>query len=226
MTISSFCEWLVLWADDFGIEFRYNPIRRLKVPKVERQIPRYLQPDEIRRLLNSYKKFPTPRMQRKMKVCLHLMYMTAIRRGGIPQLRFEDINYDTGEIEIHGKGGHNYKVTVPPTLLADLRAYAEAEGRCSGTVFLSTLGKPWERSALRRALKRAVRYAGIVGRVTPHTIRHTTATWLYRNTKDIIYTKNQLGHRDIGSTQLYAQADGHRRDKTKLLPGFDRRGKG
>jgi len=60
-------------------------------------------------------------------------------------------------------------------------------------------------SHLRRSVKRYARKAGIeeVERVSPHTLRHTFATRLYRETSNIRMVQKALGHSDLSTTMIY-----------------------
>ena len=60
-------------------------------------------------------------------------------------------------------------------------------------------------SHLRRSVKRYARNAEIeeVGRVSPHTLRHTFATRLYRKTGNIRMVQKALGHSDLSTTMIY-----------------------
>jgi integrase/recombinase XerD len=60
---------------------------------------------------------------------------------------------------------------------------------------------------IHRIVSNTAKRAGIKKRVHPHTLRHSIATHLYKDCKDIVVVSNFLGHSNVSTTQIYADAD-------------------
>ena len=68
---------------------------------------------------------------------------------------------------------------------------------------MATDGGKLDSSYVKQTVKRYAREAGIEKDITPHTLRHSFATDLYRETTNIRLTQKALGHSNLATTQIY-----------------------
>jgi len=80
-------------------------------------------------------------------------------------------------------------------------------------------GKQLQPRYIQEMVSRYAKRAGIKKNVSPHTLRHTFATDLYRKIKDPVTVKNALGHSSITTTMIYVHLVGA--DVEKALSGGD-----
>ena len=77
-------------------------------------------------------------------------------------------------------------------------------------VFLSRRARPLSRVGLWTIVKQHAEAAGLSGKVSPHTLRHSFATHLLDAGADIRSVQELLGHRSLGTTQIYTHVSTQR----------------
>ena len=117
-------------------------------------------------------------------------------------------------VRVKGKGGEQRFVPIGPIAREKLKSYWEFERDSLqkknpnvSQVFLSRNGRQLTRMMIWILLKKWTRVAGIVKKVSPHTLRHSFATHLLEGGADIRSVQEMLGHRDIATTQIYTHLD-------------------
>jgi integrase/recombinase XerD len=117
-----------------------------------------------------------------------------------------------GLVRLHGKGSKQRVVPLGSYALAAVAAYRvrsrpllAARGRGSASLFLNARGGPLSRQSAWAALAAAAEKAGLGGRVSPHTLRHSYATHLLEGGADVRVVQELLGHASVATTQLYTK---------------------
>ena len=106
------------------------------------------------------------------------------------------------------KNGDEETVFLPQRTVEMLRAFVGE--RTSGPLFPASHGGHMTTRSVHRRLEEPAARAGIMRRVSPHALRHTFATALYRRTGDVLLVGRALCHRSVASTAVYAQVDRQR----------------
>jgi integrase/recombinase XerD len=145
------------------------------------------------------------RAQRALAAGVLIMMSVGVRVGELVRLSRRDFSPDDGGLHILGKGSRDRRVFVVDThlrtTLAEL-ARGDGEGR-----LIAPQGAAWSTAQFRRRLT-AFAGAEVVGRkVTPHMLRHTSATLLLEDGVDLRFLQRMLGHENIATTALYAQVN-------------------
>lgn len=142
---------------------------------------------------------------RRDRVLFELLLQTGIRLGSALGTDGHDFDRDRGTLLLRTtKGSRPTTITIPPGLLDELAALATCAG--PGPIFQNPAG--WRLSArcVQRRFQQWLARAGVNRYATPHSLRHTFATDLYRATKDVLLVKESLRHRSIASTLVYSTA--------------------
>jgi len=175
--------------------------------KLDKRIPEFLTLDEINKLLE------TPDLSNPLglrdKAFLELLYASGLRISELVSLDIHNINFETREIRVIGKGSKERVTLMGIPALEALRKYlSDARPRLYGkkktsALFLNSDGGRLTVRSVQRILAGLALKAGIQKSVHPHMLRHTFATHLLNGGADLRVVQELLGHADLSSTQIY-----------------------
>jgi integrase/recombinase XerD len=185
-------------------------IRSIPFKKTGKAVVPYLDKPEIDALLGA----PDRRTAqgRRDHALLLFLYNTGARASEAAQVRIADLNLDAASVKITGKGGKQRFCPLWPTTVSELAALI-GDGVSSRPVFLNRRGCPITRFGIhtvveRNVLKALARSPSLATkRVSPHSIRHTSATHLLRAGVEINTIRGWLGHVSLETTNIYAEVD-------------------
>jgi integrase/recombinase XerD len=189
-----------------------NPAESLASPKVGRSLPKPLTVQEIDELLEQPMRRTTPEAKRD-RAMLELMYATGLRVTELVSLDVGDAYLDLAKpyVRLVGKGNRERQIPLLEQPAQEVSEYIRfARPRLVGerneqAMFVNRRGDRLTRQGFWLILKAYARDAGIEGRVTPHTLRHSFATHMLRGGMDIHKVQELLGHANISTTQVYTQ---------------------
>jgi integrase/recombinase XerD len=178
----------------------------IDLPRQTRRLPDTLDTEAVVRLLDATDRDPVtgPRD----RALLELLYSSGLRVSEALALDVTDLSFAGAYVRVVGKGDKERLVPVGDVALEALGRHLGARDR--GPVFLSRRGKRLDRMTAWRVIRRAATAAGLDGRVTPHTLRHSFATHLLEGGADLRIVQELLGHASITTTQLYTHVTGER----------------
>lgn len=185
-----------------------NPTVNLGSPRIGRSLPDPLTIEEIERLLEVPAALDTPEARRDLAM-LDLLYATGMRVSELTALDLEDLDVSDGSVRCLGKGGKERIVPIHDGAVDLLKSYIQdvrpvlAGAKTPTALFLNRRGNRLTRQGFWLILKRYTETAGLNGRVTPHTLRHSFATHLLRGGAPLRHVQELLGHASITTTQIY-----------------------
>ncbi|MFD0862332.1 tyrosine-type recombinase/integrase [Sungkyunkwania multivorans] len=171
-------------------------------PKKERQLPVVLSPSEVMQIFECIDNV-------KHLAILKTIYACGLRISELLNLKLEDIDGKRMLLKVvQSKNRKDRLVPLPIELLTFLRSYYK---RYRPKEYLfetpsahhSEVPCPYSASSVRKILYRACKKAGIIKKVTPHTLRHSYATHLYEHGVSLRSIQVLLGHNSSKTTEIY-----------------------
>ena len=187
-----------------------SQIRLIPFKKTAQPCITYLEKPEIDALLATPDR-STPQGQREYALLLFL-YNSGARASEAAQLKIADIDWHAQCARIIGKGNKQRTCPLWPITMDQLHRITAQRGP-QQHVFLNRNRQPITRFGIHTLVERITLRAATQApslrtkRVSPHVIRHTTATHLLRAGVDINTIRAWLGHVSLNTTNIYAETD-------------------
>jgi integrase/recombinase XerC len=197
-----------------------SPVADTSSPKLDKRLPKFLNPDEVVRLLEAPDSSTAP--GQRDRALIELLYASGLRVSELVSLDLEQVNLETNEIRAWGKGAKERVVLMGKPAAAALASYLsqgrpQLLGKKKGSaLFLNRNGGRLTARSIQRILGKHTRAAGIKKRVHPHLLRHTFATHLLDGGADLRVVQELLGHASLVSTQIYTHVSQSRARKVYL----------
>ena len=194
--ISSFFSWL-----EEENHILKSPMKRIHKIKTNQQVKEIINEEDIERLRDKCS------CSRDLAM-VDLLYSTGIRVGELVNLNKADIDFDTRECVVFGKGGKERKVYFDAKAKLHLQAYLDERNDDNPALFV-TLGSPHDRlkiSGVEIRLRELGRSINLT-KIHPHKFRRTMATRAIDKGMPIEQVQKILGHSQIDTTMQYAMVN-------------------
>ena len=206
-----------------------NPTLLVDMPKIHEHAIIRLEADEVASLLEHVEscgskltgqsKIYYEKTKERDLAILTLLLGTGIRVSELVGLDIQDIDFKNNGITVTRKGGNQMVVyfgeEVEKSLrnyLSTARAAANPLPEYENALFLSTQRRRMGVQAVENMVKKYARQVTPNKKITPHKLRSTYGTALYKETGDIYLVADVLGHKDVNITKKhYAAIDEDRR---------------
>lgn len=194
------------YLEFLGLE---EQIAGFELPKREKRLPRYLEPEEVAKMVASCDSI-------RDRLIILILYTTGLRVSELVSLRKDDIDFEKRAIRVKGKGGKERVVFFPENLSELIKAYLANLGEDSDYLFPSQAGHI-HYTTVERIVRRAAEKAGIRKKISPHVLRHSFATQSLAMGLDVREIQELLGHSSLSTTQVYAHVS-----RERLKHDYDR----
>ena len=178
-----------------------NPARETRGPRRAQKLVGFLPIDEATALVDARALGGAAR-DRDVAI-LELLYATGLRVSELTGLDVEAVDRAERTVRVLGKGRKERIVPYGAAAAKALERYLAPRPAARGPLFVNARGGRLTDRSVRTVVHRAARSAGVVRRVTPHTLRHTFATHLLDAGADLRAIQELLGHSRLSTTQRY-----------------------
>ncbi|GAB1594708.1 tyrosine recombinase XerC [Lysobacter sp. PAGU 2638] len=182
-----------------------NPVAGLRAPKAPRKLPRVLDPDEAKTLVETPVDAPLGLRDRAL---LELFYSSGLRVSELCGLRWAQIDLDDSLVTVHGKGRRERTVPIGSHARAALIDWRASTGaKSDDAVFPGRGGAPITTRAVQLRVRQLAERQGLFKQVHPHMLRHSFASHILESSGDLRGVQELLGHADLSTTQIYTHLD-------------------
>ena len=203
-----------------------NPVKLISRPKINKRLPVFFRKDKMEEYFSTTSIYASEEnmdmLTGKDKVAeeyyekwrkrlvIKILYDTGLRRAELIGLNKEDFDLGRGIIRVLGKGNKMREIPVLPSLSKEISLYLQATAlmksgdiQAKTPLILSKSGRRLYPMEVERIVKEELGDAGIMGKTSPHVLRHTLATGLLDSGADLNSIKEMLGHSSLAATQVY-----------------------
>lgn len=208
VALRAFLKYLVV---DEGVEVL--PPEKVTLGKTDEHLPKVLNEEQLSRL------FEVQNLNKRSgirdRTILEVLFSTGLRVSELVSLNVDDINLDSQEFTVIGKGRKVRTVYLSKSAVDWIKRYLATRNDNFIPLFIRYSGKKMDSQdfdgeslrltprSVQRLIKKYIVRAGISVDATPHTLRHTFATGLLKEGADLRSVQELLGHSNVSTTQIY-----------------------
>lgn len=217
LSAASVARQLSSWRGFYGFACRRlgyanNPCTGLRPPKAAKTLPQVLSPDTCTQLLNGdHAAADDDALPARDRAMFELFYSSGLRLSELADLDLNDVNLQSGEAQVTGKGRKTRIVPVGQAALTALAAWLRQRSPLARdntvALFLNQRGTRLTPRSIQLRLNRWALQAGLNQHVHPHLLRHAFATHVLQSSGDLRAVQEMLGHASISTTQVYTHLD-------------------
>lgn len=190
------------WAHSEGY-IETNPAHTIKAIKFEKTIRKPLKQIDLERVRLACK-------TEKDRAIIDFLYSTGCRVNELCNVKLTDIDFETKTLIVFGKGKKYRTVMLNAKSLVSIEEYLKVRKGNSEYLFVSDR-YPYEQlhnCGVQKIVRKIYeRTENVNVKLTPHILRHTTATTARKNGMPIENISKMLGHQNINTTLIYAKTD-------------------
>ena len=212
-TIRIFFNYLSQKAHLIGI----NPAQNLETPKLDKRLPKYLNLEESKKLLQVTANEDNRNSQRDYAI-ITLFLNCGMRLSELVGINLQDIDFEESKLNVIGKGNKERTIYLNKACIKALKDYIDIRPKQGVKVdkqnshkalFLSERRERISNRTVQYIVDKELRAAGLdTSKYSTHKLRHTAATLMYQyGNVDIRALQELLGHESISTTEIYTHVN-------------------
>ena len=187
-----------------NLQYKLDPAKYIKNAEHMVRLPKYLKLEDAKKIENVFN-ITNSRNALRNNTIITLFLNCGLRLSELVSIDIKNINFDKKIINVIGKGNKERVVYLNKTALKSIKQYLSSKKISNNDpLFINNKNKRITKFNVEKICKKAFKLAGLEEYgYTVHSLRHTSATYLYKETKDILIVKKFLGHSSLQSTEIY-----------------------
>lgn len=177
-----------------------SPIKSRWFPRLPQSLPKYLEKGEIAKTRSQ-----SELMSLRNQVLVEFMLTTGCRVSEVSELNKEDVDLENRTARVVGKGKKIRYVHFTEKCAYLLERYLSMSLKFPKALFTFSIGRRLTVRMIQEIVKEVGEEARLTSKLHPHRLRHTFATELLAKGAELSFIGDELGHSDIGTTQIYAR---------------------
>ncbi len=209
-----------------------NPAQNLETPKLDRRLPKYLNLEESKKLLNVTANKDNRNSERDYAI-ITLFLNCGMRLSELVGINIQDIDFSESKMNVIGKGNKERTIYLNKACIKALKDYLDVRPKegvkvdklnSHKALFLSERKERISKRTVQYIVDKELKVAGLdTSKYSTHKLRHTAATLMYQyGNVDIRALQELLGHQSISTTEIYTHVNNEQvRDAIEKNPLAD-----
>ena len=209
-----------------------NPSQNLETPKLDRRLPKYLNLEESKKLLNVTANKDNRNNQRDYAI-ITLFLNCGMRLSELVGINIQDIDFSESKMNVIGKGNKERTIYLNKACIKAIKDYLDVRPKegvkvdklnSHKALFLSERKERISKRTVQYIVDKELKAAGLdTSKYSTHKLRHTAATLMYQyGNVDIRALQELLGHQSISTTEIYTHVNNEQvRDAIEKNPLAD-----
>ena len=194
-----------------------NPAQNLETPKLDKRLPKYLNLEESKKLLQVTANEDNRNSQRDYAI-ITLFLNCGMRLSELVGINLQDIDFEESKLNVIGKGNKERTIYLNKACIKALKDYIDIRPKqglkvdkqnSHKALFLSERRERISNRTVQYIVDKELRAAGLdTSKYSTHKLRHTAATLMYQyGNVDIRALQELLGHESISTTEIYTHVN-------------------